>query len=1004
MRTLLAALAVAIPAVPAAAQVRPPVEGGRAESLGQPTPLKGTAGFGGSWASGGPRAAGALGVQRDLINPMLSLIALHGELFAEAWGEGVDAGVRARLISPFGRVGAGVEWRPASGPPGFLLSAFHPLRRGGVFADGSVLRLDWVPSRDRVGLGFEKPIRRNSHMGGSRPAEDRAPLPRAVGGAPAGTPPPAAAAPLAVARREAARIRMVTLPLGALQPGADSVRLHRSVEPLLDGREGHDGVAAAGDVVRFHDALDAAFAAATDDGAGAVSEVGRAVATGAREILLERVLLPYNALLGQTKRDDGVRGLGADARSAFQRWLHTGTDLPAARRDAALAVFEAVIDIVEENRAASRAEWRDSRFVWLPLQYALRPEQHDSQTELDALVERATGTRFTEGNFVSYVVNEQFQYQLSRTIRDAQDYHVLWTHDFRGLDGGREPDAMAYRHVLRSYLVAMTERVRAYDATGRFPAYIIILDQWFYELNYGRLWMTLLEDPLHHEVKLPPAYAPWQDSLAAAQRELRAAVAASSLLQAQAALYGSGWLRDLVRVQVNITNPADPSFWSRRVVAGLPLPDNMMRDHRKLVFYDLTEEDPYRGAAMFTGAGIAEHYSNLSWEDRTLLLRGPAALPLKAAARELLMRQGIAPERVPHGLQPRPRAADYDQQVLLAASTNEQPVRALQLHNVAGFGEKDVNVAKAVLYTLMPPGSVVKIPDSLWNSDFWGSALLGCALRGVRVLLIAPSAANSPVDQPGAAGRSHAMLARLLHARTLLGGQIDAAGGMLQIGLFASDLQVSDIPAKVRRVQESFERYPWMRALFGFPPSVLEGLAQLADMMGAMTMGDAGAPEFEFDPHPKLHLKANFFASREAWTLMSRPEWSDASYAYMQQRVSQLQSRTAAVGSDGDYTESIEPVGSGMVQDWYAGLDAAQRERVVFYTLMGSHNQNSRSMVIDAEVGMLLAHWPAIVPYIDLITLTGQTRWVDTVAELDALLPRDPDWKQRVAHWARLIM
>ena len=51
-----------------------------------------------------------------------------------------------------------------------------------------------------------------------------------------------------------------------------------------------------------------------------------------------------------------------------------------------------------------------------------------------------------------------------------------------------------------------------------------------------------------------------------------------------------------------------------------------MRDHRKVVFYDISEDDPYRGEAIFTGAGIGEHYANLSWEDRSLLLRGPAAL------------------------------------------------------------------------------------------------------------------------------------------------------------------------------------------------------------------------------------------------------------------------------------------------------------------------------------------------------------------------------------------
>jgi phosphatidylserine/phosphatidylglycerophosphate/cardiolipin synthase-like enzyme len=93
-----------------------------------------------------------------------------------------------------------------------------------------------------------------------------------------------------------------------------------------------------------------------------------------------------------------------------------------------------------------------------------------------------------------------------------------------------------------------------------------------------------------------------------------------------------------------------------------------------------------------------------------------------------------------------------------------------------------------------------------------------------------------------------------------------------------------------------------------------------------------------------------------------------------------------------------------MVQDWYGGLDSTARERVIFYTLMGSHNQNSRSMVIDAEVGLLVAHWPGIIAYLDLITLIGQTRWLDTPADLDGLLPLDTGWKRRLANWVRLGM
>jgi len=54
-------------------------------------------------------------------------------------------------------------------------------------------------------------------------------------------------------------------------------------------------------------------------------------------------------------------------------------------------------------------------------------------------------------------------------------------------------------------------------------------------------------------------------------------------------------------------------------------------------------------------------------------------------------------------------------------------------------------VAKdAAIYNLMPRGSHMYIPDSLWNSPFWGGMLVGAAFRGCKVLVIAPSLENAP--------------------------------------------------------------------------------------------------------------------------------------------------------------------------------------------------------------------------------------------------------------------
>ena len=125
------------------------------------------------------------------------------------------------------------------------------------------------------------------------------------------------------------------------------------------------------------------------------------------------------------------------------------------------------------------------------------------------------------------------------------------------------------------------------------------------------------------------------------QDELRKAVDNSLMLRLEESQYGKKWLKNRVKVHVNITNPADFSFYSMKIVGKLPIPDNNMRDHRKIAFYDITEADPYKGMAMYSGMGIGEHYMGPTWEDRAVMLQGPAALDMKNAARELLLNQGF---------------------------------------------------------------------------------------------------------------------------------------------------------------------------------------------------------------------------------------------------------------------------------------------------------------------------------------------------------------------------
>lgn len=1011
----------------------PPWDGGKTVSLGQPRSWKWTAGGGGGTALGGSAlrggaanfAEGRLALQRDLWNPLISVAALQTEVYLRTARRDVDEGIRARLISPGFRVGAGLDYRRSDGSVAFSLAVANPIRRGGLFSYGGWLRFDYVPARDHtIVIGVEQPIFRRIPVGRTRPGRDYVPLSRARGLPEELSDDTVLRRSIEPIREAADHIRRMSIPFidqnawRRANAEAGVLAELRDLKTLFKPRALADGSDASAEITsgpfemevrRYHAAIEHAFALALrggEAGRAASDSLARVAAARARGILLDDVLLPYDRLLGQVKKEDTVLGFGADARGVFLEWVYMNAVVPASRRPAMLWVFTQLIDVIEANRSAARAQWADSRFVWLPLQYALLPEDHDTQGELDSLVERAVGggNEFSDGNFVSYVINEQFQYHLSRTIRQAREYHVLWTHDFRGTDDNGHPDELSYRQVLRSYLAAMLERVQAYDSTGRFPVYMILLDEWSYERTKGRIWMSLLEDPTRRHLHLQNGFEAWEDSIASAQTRLREAIAASPLLQAQRRQYGDKWLRNLIKVHVNITNPADMSFFSGRLVPGLTLPDIMLRDHRKIVFYDVAEDDPYRGEVMYTGAGVGESYSSLSWEDRALLVRGPAALGVKDAARKMLLAQGFGPDQIPYPLRARPKARDYDARVRAAMEQGQRPVRAMELMNNTGFADKEIDVAKAVLYTLMPPGSVIKIPDSLWSGAFWGSAVVGCALRGVRVLVIAPARTNAPAKALGTLGRSQELLWRLLTAARVLAPEIEASGGLLKVGLFASHIEVTNIPAKVQAVNESFAAHPWMRQLFGFAPSAYAELDEMARTIAKLDMQRRPDAEFEHDDWPKLHLKANFFASREAWQFMTRPEWPTITWEYVQQRIAQVQTRSAAVDTFEGYPDAWVDVGGAVVQDWFDHLDARTRERVVFYTLFGSQNQNARSMVVDGEVCFVVSHWPSVIPYLDFIALAGESQWLDDPADLAALLPPHSEWLRRIERWIKLLI
>lgn len=1000
MRWVVAIVVVAIAWLagppPAAAQApdrgAPVADGGRIWSMGQPPTIK--------WQGTltvdptADAALAALGVERAVGNPLAGIFTLRAEAVAGAGRAGAEGGLRLLGVSPLVRLHTGLDYDVRRHRLDWVVGTDFNVRRGGVFGYGTRLRLGWLPSRDQtLQLGLTVPF--GQHAGRTRPRSDKTPLAAAV--PPATRPPAAVAAALRAFRAAADDVARLSMPL---QPrlGGDAVEAVAADVAAVTALAPADTVLRT--MIEAWPALFAAAATAYGEDRAALEPLAHL----ARRIVLDEVVLPFDGLLGQRRATGTLYAFVP----AAERRLAAALDragLTAGQRTAALAAFHGALREFDGVRRDLWHVWHDDRRVFLPPQLALAAEEADSQPEIDALLERVTGDRFTEGNRVDYVVNEAFQFELAQTVAAARRHHVLWIHDVRGEADRGTVDRVSALQV-REYLEALAVHVERYDETGTLPEYHIILDQFYYEGYNGRRWMTLLEHPLTHRIGLPADSAATEQDLRDAQAALQRAVAASRRLQDGRARFGDGWLHALVKVHVHITHPSDFSFWGDGLFPLIGMPDNLMRDHRKIAFYDLSEDDPTEGEALFSGMGLGEHYAGATWEDRALIVKGPAALAVKAAARRLLERQGVPPGRLPDAFRTRPLGAEYAARAdafrdeLLTSIIPS--ARVLQNHNDVGYGVKPATAAKALLLSVMPRGSVLMSPDSLWESELWASLMAGSALRGCRVLVIAPSRDNAPGTSWLVTARMHLVMSRLLALSQGLAPRLAAEGGLLKVGLFNQRSAVGDVGGRIEEARRNYDAAgAWFKTLLPIGDATLDRLRERARSL-VPTYTPSYLVDTPPEARPKLHMKGLFAVSRSAWDgVFAMPEMTDVLLSYLDERARQVSGAQRNVRA---LPEAVWKAGRRLIAARAEQLSPEDTARFVQYLQVGSSNMNDRSLLLDGEVALTVAGLGAQAGVVDFALVSGLSTWVETQAQIDALLP-SPSWFQRlIARWGRSVL
>jgi hypothetical protein len=438
----------------------------------------------------------------------------------------------------------------------------------------------------------------------------------------------------------------------------------------------------------------------------------------------------------------------------------------------------------------------------------------------------------------------------------------------------------------------------------------------------------------------------------------------------------------------------------------LGTPDLIARDHRKISFYDISEEDPYRGVMMIGGMGIGEHYVGATWDDRGMLVIGPAALDLKYAARQLLLNQGFEESEIPYPLQIRSKPPQYNKviqdTIRYWQARGFEMAKVKQLHNQTGYRPKMVSVVNAVMYSLMPRGTLQIIPDSLWDSDFWLSLLLGNSLRGGWTSIQAPALENAPSAGFPQMSRTQELLARHVVIQEILGDEIKAAGGMFAASLYNPDVDVADFAGQLQAFQDRFQSDKELQELFPLDSSVhsmLDSMIQvLREQQVSYISTDAAVRK------PKLHAKTNLFVSVElVRELLTRPEFTEIFKTYIQQRILQateygqtaiLQEKAAAFLT--------------ITQNWFLNyteeLSPGELERIIFYFKVGTMNQNYRSKVFDGEAVVLLSGAYSIFGLMDMIFRIGLTTPLYDLETLEEHLPPYGGFKRGIGRWIRTTL
>jgi hypothetical protein len=252
--------------------------------------------------------------------------------------------------------------------------------------------------------------------------------------------------------------------------------------------------------------------------------------------------------------------------------------------------------------------------------------------------------------------------------------------------------------------------------------------------------------------------------------------------------------------------------------------------------------------------------------------------------------------------------------------------------------------------------------------------------------------------------RTWSLQTRLLRTARELAPELEAAGGRLKVGIYDPGVAANDIHGRFRVFAESQRRGGWLDTLFAFHPGSKAPIRSL-DSLLAVDQPPIEPASAEKGPPPKLHLKGELFATREAWTrVLGTPRFAAAMRTFALN-----QARSAAPGTDGaarvramalELSRLLSPV----MEEVLGQLPPERRAGIVWYLMVGSANQNNRSFLLDGEASVLLSGGSALQGLMDFIVLLGLCTWLEQPEQLDQFIPPPGSFHRLIGRWIRVLI